>query len=59
MRSRTGLGGKGRELGYNGDLSVRRYRDRDTGRGIICKDGTLVQSPRGMVPSDINGSQSS
>ena len=34
--SRTRLGGKGRELGYNGDLQVRRYRDEDTGRGIIC-----------------------
>ena len=35
VRSGTRLGGKGRELGYNRDLLVRRYRDGDTGRGII------------------------
>ena len=35
MHSRTRLDGKGRELGYNGDLSVKRYRDRDIDRGII------------------------
>ena len=35
MCSRTRLGGKGQELGYNGDLLVRRYRDGDTGRGVI------------------------
>ena len=35
--SRTRLGGKGQELGYNRDLLGRRYRDRDTGRGIICR----------------------
>ena len=35
MHSGTRLGGKGQELGYNGDLPVRRYRDGDTGRGVI------------------------
>ena len=35
MCSGTRLGGKGQELGYNGDLPVRRYRDGDMGRGVI------------------------
>ena len=37
MCSRTRLGGKGPELGHNGDLPLRRDRDGDTGRGIICQ----------------------
>ena len=34
--SGTRLGGQGQELDYNRDLPVRRYRDGDRGRGIIC-----------------------
>ena len=29
--------GKDQELGYNEDLQVRRYRDRDMGRDMICQ----------------------
>ena len=43
MHSGTRLGGQGWELDYNGDLlvrsnrdlPVRRYRDRDMGRGVV------------------------
>ena len=35
VRSETRLGGQGQSLDYNGDLLVRRYRDGDTGRGVI------------------------
>ena len=35
MQWEQGQGSKGRKLGYNGDLQIRRYRDRDMGRGMI------------------------
>ena len=31
----TGVNDKGQELGYNGDLPVRRYRDGDVSRGTV------------------------
>ena len=35
MQWGQGWGGKGQEMGYNGDLPVKRYEDGDTGRGAI------------------------